>query len=1202
MYFDPRLWPFTEGVRARLLAVAALGVLASAAGVARLALLGWLVGRALAGAPFAELLLPAALTALALFLRAGLEHGRTRVAQRSAAVVLGTMRAKLLDHLLTLGPAAVSGLRSGEAALVLNEAVEQLNTYFGQYLPQLLVALVTPIGIFVFLALLDLPVALVMLAAALAALILPALLHRQASQGAVERSRAYKAFAADFLDSIQGLPTLAAFGQTENRTKTLGERSQDLYRATMWVLMTSVATRGVTDGAIALGAAGALALGASRVLDGQMSLAALTIVLLLGVEAFRPFRDLRDMLHNGMLGQAAAEAILGFLARRPVVVDSVATTGVALAPSLGFDSVAFTYPEGARPALDGLSFEVAAGERVAVVGPSGAGKSTIMRLLLRFHDPVAGSIRVGGHDIRTLSLDDLRRQVAVVGQDTFLFHGTVEENLRLARPDATRAELEAAARASNAHSFIERLPQGYATVVGERGLKISGGQRQRIAIARALLKDAPILVLDEALSSVDAENEAAIQEALDRLMAGRTTLVFAHRLSSVVGADRILVIDNGKLVESGRHDALMAQGGLYHALMAEQTEGGDLLAAPPNATGDATAETDAPALAGEKAAPAGPESGILDARGSAGSALASLWRRVGPWRAGIVATFGLGLGRVGAFIGVSALSALIVLNLKSGTSFDGLVVGLFVAAFLAGLLHWLESWLAHDVAYRMLADLRLDLFRKLASLGPAYLLRRRSGDLVSMATQDVELVEYFVAHTLVPAAVGIAVPAGVLIALGWMNPLLALVLAPFLIAAAASPALSRRRVDALGSEMRMSLGRLNAHVTDTVQGLAEVVAFQREDDRRREVTALSDTLAKSRLAFLGDLARQSNILETTTGLGGLAVALAGASLAGSGAMEAGLVPLATLLAMAAFLPISEIAHVGRQLADTFGATRRLDLLEREPAPIADGPEQLPAAAGADVPALAFHDVGFAYPGTARAALDHVTLALNRGSTVALVGPSGAGKTTLAHLLLRFWDPDSGSVQVDGIDTRRLNLHALRARVGLVSQDTYLFNGDLAFNLRLGKPDASEAELWRALERAALAEFVRALPDGLATPVGERGLKLSGGQRQRIAIARAVLKDAPILILDEATSHLDAVSERRVRDAIDSLAKGRTTLVIAHRLSTVREADRILVLDGGRIREEGRHDELLAKGGLYATLIRRQAEAADPNASWRGAAT
>ena len=1198
MYFDPRLWPFTEGVRARLLAVACLGVVASAAGVARLALLGWLIARALTGATLAELAWPAALTGAMIVIRAGLENWRTRVAQHTAATVLQHLRSTLLDHLLGLGPAAVSGLRTGEATLVLNEAVEQLNTYFGSYLPQLLVALVTPVGIFVFLAWLDLPVALVLLAAALGALLLPSLLHRRAAEGAVARARAYKSFAADFLDSIQGLPTLAAFGQTANRARHLGERSSDLYRATMWVLSVSVATRGVTDGAIALGAAGALALGAYRVVDGAMPLESLAIVLMLGVEAFRPFRDLRDMLHAGMLGQAAAEAILGFMARTPAVIEN-AKPGVAVRePSLAFEDIAFAYPEGTRPALDGLSFRVEAGSRVAVVGPSGAGKSTIMRLLLRFHDAERGIVRVGDVDIRDLSLVDLRRQIAVVGQDTFLFHGTVEENLRLARPGATPEEIEDAARAANAHGFIQRLPQGYRTVVGERGLKLSGGQRQRLAIARALLKDAPILVLDEALSSVDAENEAAIQEALDRLMAGRTTLVFAHRLSSVIGADRILVLDKGRLVESGTHQALMTMGGLYHELMAEQTRGGDRLIA-----GDAKIETDAASEADSmspKPMPE-PESGIIAAHGSASSALSSLWRRVGPWRGGIVATFGLGLGRVIAFIGVSALSALIVMNLKAGAGFDALVVWLFAAAGAAGVLHWLESWLAHDVAYRMLAIMRLDLFRKLASLGPAYLLRRRSGDLVSMATHDVELVEYFVAHTLVPAAVGVLVPAGVLIGLAWMNPLLAAVLAPFLIVAAASPALARKRVDRLGSEMRMSLGRLNAHVTDTVQGLAEVVAFQREDDRRRDLTELSRTLGSARLAFLGDMARQANLLEATTGLGGLAVALTGAGLAASGTIPAGLVPLATLIAMAAFLPISEIAHVGRQLADTFGATRRLDLLEREPATIVDGPARLPATPPVETPALSFRQVGFGYPGTLRPALADVTLNLGRGATVALVGPSGAGKTTLAHLLLRFWDPASGSIQVDGIETRELVLDDLRRQVALVSQDTYLFNGDLAFNLRLGKDEATDEELWEALEHAALADFVRALPDGLQTPIGERGLKLSGGQRQRLAIARAVLKDAPILILDEATSHLDAVSERRVRQAIDDLARGRTTLVIAHRLSTVREADEIVVLDGGRVREQGRHEELLAKGGLYATLVRRQAEAADPGARWRGAA-
>ena len=300
-------------------------------------------------------------------------------------------------------------------------------------------------------------------------------------------------------------------------------------------------------------------------------------------------------------------------------------------------------------------------------------------------------------------------------------------------------------------------------------------------------------------------------------------------------------------------------------------------------------------------------------------------------------------------------------------------------------------------------------------------------------------------------------------------------------------------------------------------------------------------------------------------------------------------PLLILLALASFLPISEIAQVGRQLADTIASTRRYYAVQRENPAVVDGPLRPPAPAGGS--AIRFERVGFRYPGALRPALSGVDLAVPAGSTLALVGPSGAGKTTIANLLLRFWDPSDGRIVLDGVDLREVGLDHLRARISLVSQDTYLFNDTLRANVALARPEAGETAIHRALEQAALADFVESLPEGLDTMVGERGVQLSGGQRQRVAIARAFLKNAPTLILDEATSHLDAVSEAQVRGALDALMRDRTTIVIAHRLSTVRNADLLAVLDSGELVETGSHSELLARGGLYTRLIRRQIAAA-----------
>ncbi len=795
---------------------------------------------------------------------------------------------------------------------------------------------------------------------------------------------------------------------------------------------------------------------------------------------------------------------------------------------------------------------------------------------------------IGGRDLKTLDPEAVRRMIAVVHQDTYLFHGTVEENLRLGKPDAGREELEAAARDANAHAFISALPQGYQTMIGERGVMLSGGQRQRLAIARALLRDAPILILDEALSSVDAENEAVIQQALDQLSAGRTTLILAHRLSSVIGTDRILVLDKGRVVESGRHAELIRRDGPYRRLMGAQAE---------EREDDIALVEDslAPGAAGEReqiemAAVTAPDAVAAEAA-SVGwvATLGTLVEIIKPWRRRFAIVVGSGIARVAAFIGVGIIGALAVAAVKTASPFGYLLILLALAAPLAGLLHWVESWLAHDIAYRLLAEMRIALFAKLDALAPAYLMRRRSGDLIALASQDVETVEYFFAHTVAPALVAVLVPSTVLIVLAVAAWPIALALLPFVLFAALAPVVTRARIDRLGATARDALGLLGAYVTETIQGLNDLVAFQAVAGRRRGFMELVRGYQKIRLELLGDLSAQTARLETVTGLGGLAVAVVGARLAAEHHLAPTMLPLLILLSLSSFLPISEIAQVSRQLADTIASTRRLYAVHREQPAVVDGPLRPPEPDGGS--AIRFEGASFTYPGARRAALTDIRLNVPAGATLALVGPSGAGKTTIANLLLRFWDPSAGRILIDGVDLREFELDHLRRRVSLVSQDTYLFNDTLRANVALARPEADEAAIHRALDQAALAEFVESLPEGLDTPVGERGVQLSGGQRQRVAIARAFLKNAPTLVLDEATSHLDAVSEAQVRGALDVLMRDRTTIVIAHRLSTVRNADLLAVLDHGRLVETGSHAELLARNGLYARLIRRQIEGA-----------
>ena len=940
---------------------------------------------------------------------------------------------------------------------------------------------------------------------------------------------------------------------------------------------------------ISAGAAVALVWGGVRVSGGELELSALLIILMLGAEVFRPMRELAQLYHLGMTAMSSAEGVFALL-DTPVEIKSPDAPSVEagkdrIEPEIVFENVTFGYESGRREALHDVSFTLTKGERLGVVGASGAGKSTLVWLMLRLYDPQQGRVLLGGHDLRDLPLDALREQVSVVTQDTYLFQGTVAENIRLGRPDASREELEEAAIAANAHEFITALPNGYDSEIGERGVRLSGGERQRIAIARALLKSAPILLLDEALSNVDAENESVIQEALDRLMEGRTTLVIAHRLSSVVGADRIIVLDQGRVVESGSHTELAASGGIYSRLIADQQVGEtpELIAA---AAADATSEPIAGA-AGQRTGDSPPWSPARTVgRWENWTRLTSLVRR---WWVQVAVTLALGLLYHGSTIALGAVSALLVAAVFDEEPIWLLVTLLAVLTPLSAATRWGESWISHHVAFKLLAEMRIEMYRKLEPLAPAYLVRRRSGDLVSIAGDDVEKIEYFFAHTITPAMVAVLAPGAVLAVLAFLAWPLALVLLPFLALGALSPFIAQARTERVGTEMRRRLGGLNAYLVDGIQGMREIVAFGAGRRRVQETTRRGRELSEYRMRFLRSQSAHSSTIEVLTALAGLSVLSLGAWLVAQGQMERTDLPLATLLALSSFSPVTELAVTLKQLIETLASSRRVFEVYDEPVAVHDGPG-VGTDGGSDdgsAPSIDFRDVGFAYDPGLRRALDSVSFETGSGATVALVGRSGAGKSTTANMIMRFWDPDEGRVTLDDNDLRQFELDELRSRIALVTQDTYLFNTSLMENLRIARPDATDEEIRRAARLASAEEFIDALPDGYDTLAGERGMQLSGGQRQRISIARAVLKDAPVLILDEATSHLDAVNEKQIRDALRRLMHGRTTVVIAHRLSTVRDADRIVVMSSGRVVEQGSHDDLLGKKGLYAQLVSTQ---------------
>ena len=1201
MYLDKRLLRLTRGVRPRILASASVGLCAVFAGLARLTLSGLVIANVLLGKPFSSFILPIGGIITCTVLRSLLQFLRDQISQRTAARVKVELRRQLFEHALAMGPGQFDQSRTGDVLTILGESVERLQVFFGQFLPQMIVAALAPIIIFFLMASIDLSIGFIFLFFAVFTLVAPAIFFWCSRESSFRRRAAYGALSADFLDSMQGISTLKIFGQSRAWGRILAERARQVYRATMRVIAVNLMSSGIGTFGITAGTASALAWGAFKVMNGELDLRALVVLLLLGAEVFRPMREMILLYHQGFLAMAAAEGIFGLM-DTPIEVrgrnshEPLDAKPGLLEPEIQFENVTFGYQHGLRPALRDISFTLRKGEKLGIVGPSGAGKSTLVALMLRFLDPQKGRILLGGQDLRDLSLNFLRRHIAVVAQDTYLFYGTVAENLRVARPEATQQEIEAAAGAANAHDFIMALPNGYETLVGERGARLSGGERQRVAIARALLKDASILVLDEALSSVDAQNEVLIQEALSRLMEGRTTLIIAHRLSSVIDAHRILVLEQGKIVESGSHAELFRADGVYAELMAGQQHSSD---------GEIASPTVSAVNGLTQATGRSPNVGAVSNRTAKETntarplpvftTLRRLLALVRPFALKTTLAFSTGVLYQAALISVGVSSALVVGQVIRHAEIFWSVLFLGFAVLATSLLSWVETWIAHDLAYQLLAEMRIDMYETLDPLAPGYLLRRRSGDLVSIISSDVETVEVFFAHTIAPAFVAVLVPGVVLLSLGWIGLPLAIALLPFLVLVAVSPLFFQERSGLLGARVRETMGQLNARLVDGIQGLRELVGFGYEKRFTADLSRSSWDVATAQVRFQTEQAGQASLNEALTGIGALAVLVTGVWLVSRGEMARALLPLASVLAMAAFGPVSEITRTFKELMETLASARRIFAIKDEPVPVSDGPGIPPRASKISVPSVIFENTIFTYDPNEPLVLRDVSFRIEAGQTVALVGPSGAGKTTCAQLLLRFWDPTGGKILLEGNDLRAFTLDDLRAKMALVSQETYLFNTTIRENLRMACPRATDTEIEEAAQRANAHDFITELPHSYDTLVGERGVQLSGGQRQRLAIARALLKNAPILILDEATSHLDAVNEQLIQQALASLAEGRTTLVIAHRLSTIRDADNIVVLDQGRVVEQGSHTALLNRNGLYSQLI--AAQLIGPNATY-----
>ncbi|KHN45007.1 ABC transporter B family member 11 [Glycine soja] len=929
-------------------------------------------------------------------------------------------------------------------------------------------------------------------------------------------------------------------------------------------------------------------------------------------------------------GQAAAFKMFETIKRKPEI-DAYDTTGRQLDDIRGdieLREVCFSYPT--RPdelIFNGFSLSIPSGTTTALVGESGSGKSTVVGLIERFYDPQAGEVLIDSINLKEFKLKWIRQKIGLVSQEPVLFTCSIKENIAYGKDGATVEEIRAAAELANAAKFIDKLPLGLDTMVGEHGAQLSGGQKQRVAIARAILKDPRILLLDEATSALDAESEKIVQEALDRIMINRTTVIVAHRLSTIRNADSIAVIHQGKIVERGSHAELTKDpNGAYRQLIRLQ----EIKGSEKNAAND-TDKIESIVHSGRQSSQRSSIQSISQRSSGVGSSGCNSFSE----SHGVPATVGflepsggrpqappstvssppeVPLYRL-AYLNKPEIPFLLIGTIAAvGSGVILPILALFISKMISIFYepvdelhkdskHWALLFVALGVVSfvmppcrfylfgiaggKLIKRIRIMCFEKVVHMEVSWFdeAEHSSGAIGARLSSDAAAVRALVGDALGLLVQNIATAvAGLVIAFdaSWQLALIILALAPLL---ALNGYVQLKVLKGFSADAKKLYEEASQVANDALGSIRTVASFCAEKKVMKSYEEKCEGPIRTGI-------RRGIISGISYGVSFfmLYAVYACSFYAGARLVQDGKATMLDVFRVFFALNLAAvgISQSGSLVPDSSNsksaAASVFAILDRKSQidPSDDSGLTLEEVKGE----IEFKHVSFKYPTRPDVQIFRdLCLTIHNGKTVALVGESGSGKSTVISLLQRFYDPDLGNITLDGTEIQRMQVKWLRQQMGLVSQEPVLFNDTIRANIAYGKGgDATEAEIIAAAELANAHNFTCSLQEGYDTIVGERGIQLSGGQKQRVAIARAIVKNPKILLLDEATSALDAESEKVVQDALDCVMVDRTTIVVAHRLSTIKGADLIAVVKNGVIAEKGKHEALLNKGGDYASLV------------------
>ncbi|MFD7669385.1 thiol reductant ABC exporter subunit CydD [Streptomyces anulatus] len=1164
---DPRLLHHARATRLFLAAVVALGLVGALLVIAQAMLIAEIVvGGFEGGLTVTALRTPLLLLAAVALGRALVAWLTELAAHRGSAAVKSELRGRLLERAARLGPDWLTGQRTGSLVALATRGIDALDDYFARYLPQLGLAVVVPVAVLARIVTED------WVSAAIIVVTLPLIplfmiLIGWATQSRMDRQwQLLSRLSGHFLDVVAGLPTLKVFGRAKAQAESIRTITSDYRRATLRTLRIAflssfalelLATLSVALVAVTIG---------MRLVHGELDLYTGLVVLILAPEAYLPIRQVGAQYHAAAEGLSAAEEIFTVLETEP---RASGTEDVPDTLRLELAGVTVRHEGRAEPSLDSASLTVEPGETVALVGPSGVGKSTLLNVLLGFAVPDEGHVRVGGRDLGDLDLERWRSRIAWVPQRPHLFADTIAENVRLARPDADDEAVLTALRDAGAYDFVAALPDGVRTALGEDGAGLSAGQRQRLALARAFLADRPLLLLDEPTASLDGESEAGIVDAVRRLAAGRTVLLVVHRPALLAVADRVVTLEPRTGGPAEPYAKALAGVAAPGPAVPEPLAGGELLD---------TRRADA----------ADP----LGATGSRpGQVLARVREAAGAQRGRLTLALLLGSLAVGSAVGLMAVSGWLI----SRASEEPPVMYLMMAvtatrAFGIGraVFRYAERLVSHDAVLKLLAELRVAVYRGLERIAPGGLRTTRRGDLLSRLVADVDALQDYWLRWLLPVGTAVVVGTAAAGFTGWLLPEAGVILAVgLLVAGVGVPLVSGACARRTERQLAPARAALATRVADLLGSTAELTVAGALPARQTRLRAADTLLTRIASHAAAATALGGGLSALVCGLTVVAAATVAVPAVQDGRLSGVALAVVVLTPLAAFEAVTGLPLAVQYRQRVARSAERVFEVLDAPVPVRE--PEAPAEEPASPFPLEVRGLSARYPGARHDALASLDLTLTRGRRIAVVGPSGSGKTTLAQVLLRFLDASSGTYRLGGVEASALDSDTVRRSVGLCAQDAHVFDSSIRENLRLARPGATDAELRDALARARLLDWVLALPEELDTPVGEHGARLSGGQRQRLALARALLADFPVLVLDEPAEHLDLpTADALTADLLDA-TRGCATVLITHRLTGLDTVDEVLVLDAGRVVQRGPYAELAAEDGPLRRMLERERE-------------